>query len=213
MKCAAVFLLAGVLLFTGCGLTDVLAFVNAEFRVENTSEFRICGIEISELGSITTEQAATVVSFWLQGQCPMDFSLGLGIRNPNTGEMGLPKINITLTTLDYQVFIDPSEEGGGEDLEQVAQGLFSGAFGIGDDGTVAVLDLGLAFDGFEVLGILGPLGVIDLALAVGGIDGNIRDDQHLGRLRMFAVPEIQTPLGDMTWEDGFWIGLDWTDGS
>lgn len=203
---------AAFLLFTGCGVTDFLTFVDAQFRIENTSEFAICGIDISDLGSLTFSQAATVASYWLQGECPMDFNLGLGIKNPNVGGAGLPKISITLTTLDYDLFLDPIE-GEDEDTVQVANGLFSGDFGIGDDGTIAVLDLGIAFDGFQIFEIIGPAGIIDLALAVGGIDGNIRDEDHLGRLQMFAVPTIETPLGDMTWEEGFWIGLDWTDGS
>lgn len=200
------------LLFTGCGVTDVLSFLNAQFRIENTSEFAICGIGISDLGSLTVFQAATVASYWIQGECPIDFNLGLGIKNPNIGESGLPRISITLTSLDYGIFMDPLE-GDEEDTVQVAQGLFSGAFGIGDDGTIAVLDLGVGFDGFQLFEILGPAGIIDLALAVGGIDGNLRDQDHLGRLQMFAVPAIETPLGEMTWEEGFWVGLDWTDGS
>ncbi len=212
MNKTAILLTAAFLLLTGCGITDALSFMRATFRVENTSDFSICGIDISELGSLSVTQAATVASYWLQGECPMDFDLGLGIRNPNTGESGLPKISITLTSLDYDVFMD-AEEGPAEELIQVAQGLFTGQFGIGDDGLTAVLDLGIGFDAFQVLDILGPAGVIDLALAVGGIDGNIRDEEHLGRLSMFALPTIETPLGDMTWEEGFWVGLDWTDGS
>lgn len=203
---------AALLLTTGCGVTDVLSFMNAQFRIENTSEFAICGIDISDLGSLTVGQAATVATYWIQGECPIDFNMGLGIKNPNIGESGLPKISITLTSLDYDIFMDPIE-GEEEDTVQVAEGLFSGEFGIGDDGTIAVLDLGVGFDGFQIFEILGPVGIIDLALAVGGIDGNIRDEDHLGRLQMFAVPSIETPLGDMTWEEGFWVGLDWTDGS
>lgn len=212
MSKIAILVFAALLLFSGCGITDALSFMKASFRVENTSEFSICGIDISDLGSLSVAQAATVASFWLQGECPMDFYLGLGIQNPNTGDSGLPKISITLTSLDYDVFID-AQEGPAEDLIEVAEGLFTGQFGIGDDGLTAVLDLGIGFDAFQVLGILGPAGVIDLALAVGGIDGNIRDEEHLGRLSMFALPTIETPLGDMTWEEGFWVGLDWTDGS
>lgn len=208
-----IFLAAALLLLsTGCGVTDVLSFMNAEFRIENTSAFSICGINVSELGSLSVSQAATVAGYWLQGECPMDCTVGLGIKNPNIGESGLPKISITLTTLDYDIFMDPLE-GEDEDTVQVAQGLFTGEFGIGDDGTIAVLDLGAEFDGFQLFEILGPAGIIDLALAVGGIDGNIRDEDHLGRLQMFTVPTIETPLGDMTWEEGFWVGLDWTDGS
>ena len=200
------------LLVTGCGLTDILTFANANFRVENTTEFAICGVDVSELGSLSVPQIATVFGYWVQGECPMDFNLGLGIQNPNIGSSGLPKIQITLTSLDYDVFMD-TIEGVEEDTVQVAQGLFTGAFGIGDEGEIAVLSLGTSFDGFQVLGLLGWEGIIDLALAVGGIEGDLRDEDHLGRLQMFMVPTIDTPLGDMTWDDGFWVGLDWTDGS
>jgi hypothetical protein len=199
------------LMTTGCVFTDVLNFASANFRVENTTEFTICGVDISDLGSLTIAQAATVASYWLQSECPMEFNLGLGITNPNTGESGLPKIAITLTSLDYDVFMD-TIEGAGEDTVQVAEGLFTGEFGIGDDGEVAVLGLGIAFDGFQLFEILGSTGIIDLALAVGGISGDIRDEDHLGRLQMFMVPTIETPLGDMTWEEGFWVGLNWTNG-
>lgn len=200
------------LLVTGCGLTDILSFANASFRVENTTEFAICGIDISELGSLSVSQAATVAAYWYQGECPVEFNLGLGIKNPNIGSSGLPKIAITLTSLDYDVFMD-TVEGEEEDTVQVAEGLFTGEFGIGDDGEIAVLDLGITFDGIQIFEILGPLGIVDLALAIGGIDGDLRDEDHLGRLQMFMVPTIDTPLGDMTWEEGFWVGLGWTDGS
>ncbi len=203
---------AGILLLTGCGVTDVLSFVNAQFRIENTTEFKLCGIDISELGSLSVLDIATVASYWFQGECPMDFTMGLGIKNPNIGESGLPQISITLTSLDYDLFMD-TIEGEEEDTVQVAEGLFTGEFGIGDDGTIAVLDLGIGFDGFDVFEIIGYSGIIDLALAVGGISGDLRDEDHLGRLQMFGIPTIETPLGDMTWEEGFWVGLDWTDGS
>lgn len=200
------------LLVTGCGITDILSFANANFRVENTTEFAICGIDISDLGSLSFTEGLTVWQYWERDECPIEFNLGLGIKNPNIGNSGLPKIAITLTSLDYDIYMD-TIEGAGEDTVQVAEGLFTGSFGIGDDGEIAVLDLGIVFDGFQLFEILKIPGIIDLVFAIGGIDGDIRDEDHLGRLQMFMVPTIDTPLGDMTWEEGFWVGLDWVDGS
>ncbi len=200
------------LVLTGCSLTDVLTFAHASFRVENTTEFKICSVDVSDLSSLSVSQGLTILRYWAQGQCPMDFNLGLGIKNPNTGNSGLPKIAIALTRLDYGIFMD-TIEGAGEDTVKVAEGLFTGKFGIGDDGQIAVLGLGVGFDAFQILGLLGREGIIDLALAIGGVDGDIRDEDHLGRLQMFMVPTIETPLGDMTWDKGFWVGLGWTDGS
>ena len=48
-----VFVSVFLLLTTGCGLLDVLNFASANFRVENTTEFTICGIDISDISSLS----------------------------------------------------------------------------------------------------------------------------------------------------------------
>ncbi len=205
-------ILSLVLLAAGCDTAGPLSLFWARFRVEKTSEFTLCGIPLDDLGSLNVEQTAQVLFHWLQGECPVDFNLGVGMKNLNIGSRWVEGFPLTLVRMDYDVFLDPLEEPG-EDSVQVATGVFTGEFGIPDDGSIVVLDLGVTFDAFDLLEILGPEGVIDLMLAVGGIDGDIRDSEHLGRLSLFAIPRIESPLGSMVWEDGFTIGLDWTSGN
>jgi hypothetical protein len=200
-----------VLLAAGCDATGPLSLFWARFRVEDTSEFTLCGIPLDDLGSLSAEQTAEVLFYWLQGECPVDFNLGVGMKNLNIGSQWVEGFPLTLVRLDYDVFLDPLDEPGGDSV-QVATGVFTGEFGIPEDGRIVVLGLGVSFDAFDLLEILGPEGVIDLMLAVGGIDGDVRDSEHLGRLSLFAVPEVDSPLGSMVWEDGFSIGLDWTSG-
>ncbi len=204
-------ILSLVLLAAGCSPTGPLSLFWARFRVEETSEFTLCGIPLDDLESLSPEQTADVLFYWLQGECPVDFNLGIGMKNLNIASQWVEGFPLTLVRLDYDVFLDPGDQPRGDSV-QVATGVFTGEFGIPEDGRIVVLDLGVSFDAFDLLEILGPAGVIDLMLAVGGIDGDIRDSEHLGRLSLFAVPEVDSPLGSMVWEDGFSIGLDWTSG-
>jgi len=199
------------LLATGCDSTGPLALLWARFRVENTQDFHLCGIPVGDLGSLNLEQTAQVVSYWVQGQCPVDFTLGVGIKNPNVSSEWVMGFPLTLARLDYDVYMN-TEAGSGAGNVQVASGAFTGEFGLPETGEIVVLGLDLSFDAFTLMQFLGPNGVIDLILAVGGVSGNIRDSEHLGRLSLFAIPEVESPLGSMRWEDGFWVGLDWTSG-
>jgi hypothetical protein len=200
-----------VLLATGCDSTSPLAILWARFRMENTQSVSICGVPVDELESLSLEQAAIVLSYWLQGQCPVDMTLGLGVKNPNISSQWINALPLTLASLDYDVYLD-TDAGPEVSRTQVATGLFTGEFGIPETGEVVVLDLGLGFDAFELLEVLGPEEVVSLILAVGGVSGDIRDSDHLGRVSMFVVPEVQSPFGSMVWEEGFWVGLDWTSG-
>ncbi len=200
-----------VLLASGCDSTGPLALLWARFRVENTQSVSICGIPVDELETLSLEQAATVLSYWLQGQCPVDMTVGLGVKNPNISAQWITAVPLTLASLDYDVYLD-TDAGSGVSRTQVATGLFTGEFGVPETGEVVVLDLGLGFDAFELLEVLGPEEVVSLILAIGGLSGDIRDSDHLGRVSMFMVPEVQSPFGSMVWEEGFWVGLDWTSG-
>lgn len=200
-----------VLLATGCDATGPMALLWARFRVENTESVSICGIPVDELETLSVEQAATVLSYWLQGECPVDMTVGLGVKNPNISTQWITAVPLTLARLDYDVYLD-TDGGPGVSRTQVATGVFTGEFGVPETGEVVVLGLGLGFDAFELLEVLGPDGVISLILAVGGVSGDVRDSDHLGRVSMFVIPEVQSPFGSMVWEDGFWVGLDWTSG-
>jgi len=202
---------AFVLLAAGCDSTSPFALLWARFRVENTQSVSICGIPVDDLESLTFEQAATVLTYWLQGQCPVDMTVGLGVKNPNISDQWITAVPLTLVSLDYDVYLD-TDAGPGVSRTQVATGLFTGEFGVPETGEVVVLDLGLGFDAFELLEVLGPDEVISLVLAIGGVSGDIRDSDHLGRVSMFMIPEVQSPFGSMVWEEGFWVGLDWTSG-
>jgi hypothetical protein len=193
-----------------CDLADPLAILGCQFRIDGTEDFSITGIYLDSLESLTATQVAEVVAAWAQGNCPVEFTLNVGIYNPNDGSGGSSVIPVQLSTFVWDLYLD-TESGLNFDTTWVASGSLGQPFEVPSGGEDIVLPLDISFDAFTLLEELGPLAFIDLALAVGGIDSGIRDAEHLGRVLVVAVPTLSTPVGDYTYEGSLYINLDWVE--
>ena len=205
-------LLTVSLLGSACGLSDAFNLLRCTFRTDGTEAFVMAGIPLDSLESLSPAQLAAALAYWEDGSFPMDFTLNIGIQNPNESTSSGTPIPAELTRFDFDLYLDTSDEGTGD-----TSWVFSGGLGapleVPEGGETVILPLDISLDALVLLEELGPLAVIDLALAIGGIDSGIRDPQHLGRLYVQAVPEFDTPVGPITYPGKVTINLDWTDGS
>jgi hypothetical protein len=199
-------------LVCSCGLSDAYNLLRCSFRVEATEDFVMAGIPLDGLDSLSGEQLVTALSCWENGSFPVDFTLEVGIRNPNEGSSSGPSIPAELTRFDFDLYLDTSGDGS-VDTTRVLSGGLGAPLVVPEGGETEILPLELSLDAFALLSELGPMAVIDLALAIGGIDSDLRDPLHLGRVYVRAVPEFDTPLGEITYPTAVTINLDWTDGS
>lgn len=193
-----------------CSITDPLGFANLSFRLESTDDFSVCGIELDELSELGAPQILQVVSSWAEGEVPVDMTLNVGIRNPNDGTSGFVLAAATILSMPWDLYVD-SDESSGFDTTWVASGEWLDPFEVPGDSTTTILPLDISFDAVQVLSVLDPLDFISLALAVGGIDGDIRDDDHLGRLLLEIEPSIDTPFGTFTYPEPVGVRLDWVE--
>lgn len=200
----------GAALFTACSLDDPLTLLRCQFRIENTEDFYLTGIQLDSLENLSVTQIAEVVSIWISGSCPVEFTLNVGIFNPNDGSSGPDIIPATLTSLVWDLYLD-GDSGDSFDTTWVASGVMSEALEVPGSGETVILPLDISLDAFAVMGEMDPLDFIDLALAIGGIDSDLRDDDHLGRVLVIAVPTVTTPFGPITYSGSLCINLDWVD--
>jgi hypothetical protein len=197
-----------VLLVAGCSPTDPFTLLRCRFRVESTEEFYVTGIQLDNLESLTPAQIAEVIAIWSSGSLPVDFTLNIGIYNPNDGYTAPDIIPATLTGFAWDLFVD-SESGSTLDTTWVASGELAQPLEVPGSGETVVLPLDISFDAVALLGEMGTLEFIDLALAIGGIDSGLRDEDHLGRLLVIAEPTVTTAFGEMTYPGSLSINLDW----
>ncbi len=205
-------LLVCVLMVCSCGLFDGYNLLRCRFRTEGTQDFVMAGIPLDSLEYLSSSQLVDALATWQSGSFPMDFTPNVGISNPNESTFSGMPLPAELTRFDFDLYLDGSEEGSGD-----TTWVFSGGLGapltVPEGGETVILPLDISLDAFALLAELGPMKVIDLALAIGGIDSDLRDPQHLGRVYIHAVPELDTPLGPITYSGGVDINLEWTDGS
>jgi hypothetical protein len=203
-------LLLAVLLVTACNVTDPLTLLGCRFRIEGTEEFVVTGIPLDSLESLTPLQVAEVVAAWAAGSCPVDFTLNVGIFNPNDGSEGSTVIPVELSSFVWDLYLD-ADSGTNFDTTWVASGALNEPFDVPGSGETVVLPLEISFDAFVLLEELGPMQFIELALAIGGINSDLRDPEHLGRVLVVAEPTLSTPLGIYTYPGSLFINLDWVD--
>lgn len=201
---------ASMMLLVSCNPADPFSLLNLSFRLENTEEFTVCGVEMDSLSSLDPLQIAEVLAMWAEGEVPVSMTLNIGVLNPNNGVGSVLLTAATIVDMPWDLYTDASDS---EDFDTVwvASGQLLDPFEVPGDSTVAILPLEISFDAVEVLSVMDPLAFIDMVLAVGGIDGDLRDDDHLGRLLMRAEPSVETPFGPIEYPEPLWIHLDWVD--
>ncbi len=204
------FAMALFMIISACSPTDPLTLLRCRFRVEDTSDFSVTGIRLDSLESLSPVQLAQVVSVWAGGSCPVDFTLDIGIYNPNDGITAPEIIPVTLTGFAWDLYLD-SDSDSTFDTTWVASGALAQELEVPGSGETVILPLDISFDAVALLGEIGVTNFIDLALAIGGIDSGLRDDDHLGRILVVAEPTISTPFGQMQYPGSLNINLDWVD--
>ena len=197
-------------LLLACSITDPLTLLRCQFRIENTEDFLLTGIQLDSLENLSVVQIAEVVAIWSSGSCPVDFTLNIGIHNPNNGSTGPDIIPVTLSSLVWDLYLDGDSETV-FDTTWVASGTMSTPLEIPGANETVLLPLDISFDAFALMSEVGVLNFIDLALAIGGIDSGLRTSDHIGRMLVTAVPTISTPIGPMTYTGSLNISLDWID--
>ena len=202
-------LLAGILLIA-CSPTDPFTLLRCQFRIEDTEDFYLTGIQLDSLENLSVVQIAEVAAVWASGSCPVDFTLNIGIHNPNNGSTGPDIIPVTLTSLVWDLYLD-GDSGVAFDTTWVASGTMSTPLEVPGSNETVIMPLDISFDAFALMGEIGVINIIDLALAIGGISSNLRTSDHIGRMLVTAVPTISTPFGPMTYSGSLNISLDWID--
>ncbi len=182
----SVAVLSGIL-FSCSALKDLeSAMTNlsrCQFKLDNVNGFELMGVSLSNkkgLSDFSTMDGLKLTRGFLKGEFPAAFTLNVAARNPNDGSGGSPSATATMTKFAWRLFID--------DVETV-NGLVTDPITIPGTGQTSIIPLKLQLDLGKFFKDRGYEKVVDLALAIGGVNGSP------SRLTLRAKPEIQTKFG------------------
>lgn len=188
---AYIFILGlGSFLFQSCAVLqewgEALANLKRlQFKLGAVGQFSIAGINLSRISSLsdlTTLDGLKLLGAFQNRNLPAEMTLDIRVINPNDGSGGSPKTVSTLTSLESRLLIDG---------DPTVTGNIDQPIEIPGTGQVSTVPLRMSIDLFEFFGNRGYNSLIELALAIGGVNGNA------SRLSLDAQPRVSTPYGDI----------------
>jgi hypothetical protein len=189
MKAIKIITIALFLLFTAsfiysCSVVKgLLDLQKIQFKLDNVYNFRVANIGIDKKKSIkdfSISDGLNLMNAFKNKKLPADFILNVAAKNPNDGSGGVKSTVATLTSFDWKLYIDNVETIAGNIAEPVK---------IPGTGQTEIIPLTMSLDLFKFFGDRGYEGIINLAMALGGVNGSS------AKLKLDAKPTVSTPIG------------------
>ena len=178
------------LFFQGCAALQELggALMNLkrlQFKLAGVGQFSMAGINITRISSLTDFSVADgfkLLNAFQSRSLPAEVTLEILAINPNDGSGGSSNTVSTLTSLESRLLIDG---------EPTVTGNIDQPIEIPGTGQASSIPLRMSIDLFEFFGNQGYKDLIELALAIGGLNRNS------SRLSLDAQPKVSTPYGNI----------------
>lgn len=157
-----------------------------QFKLDGVSKFSLAGINLSSKKSISDFSIADglkLTQAFSSKKFPASFVLDVAAKNPNSGNRNSgPSLPVTLSKLDWRLFIDDSE---------TIRGNIKAPVTIPSSNKPAIIPLSMALDLYQFFGSQGYERIVNLALAIGGVGGGT------SKLKLVAKPTVTTSLGNI----------------
>lgn len=194
MRTAVCTILVSLLPLQGCATLGEIArtltnLKRLQFRLEGIGDSSLAGISLagkSEVGDFSISDGINLLAAFRSKRLPARFLLKVGARNPNDGSGGSTRTTSTLTRFDWRLLIDdrPTISGG---IDRPLE--------IPGTGQSTTIPLRMELDLYEFFGNRGYDDLLNLALALGGKNGDV------SRVALDARPSVSTPLGEIAYPE------------
>lgn len=137
-----------------------------DFKLAGVSGFKIAGVDIASkrtFSDLTISEGLALTRAFASKQLPAEFIVNVAARNPNDGSGGKPSASATLVGLDWKLYIDSKETISG-DLDSPVT--------LPASNQTTTIPLRMQLDLYKFFGDRGYEGVVNLALALGGVQGS-----------------------------------------
>jgi hypothetical protein len=158
-----------------------------QFKLENVSNFRVSGIDITNKKSISDfslTDGLNLANSFKSKKLPADFILNVAAKNPNDGKNKSQSTSASITSFDWKLYIDEKE---------TINGNIASPVEVPGTGQTKIIPLSMGLDLYKFFGDKGYENVLNLAMALGGVNGSA------ARLKLDAQPTVSTPIGPISY--------------
>ncbi len=184
--------IASVAVFQSCktlsDISNTLANIQKlQFKLDKVSGFRLGGVNLSGKNTITDmslTDGLKLSRMFASKKLPAEFVLNVAASNPNDGKSGARGTSATLTSFDWNLYID--------DVKTVS-GNISQPVVVPGNGQSTIIPIKISLDLYKFFANKGYDGLFNIALAIGGMNGSP------ARLKLDAKPTIKTKFGPISY--------------
>ena len=185
-------ILSLVLAIGGCAtlndLTKSLSSLsNLEFKISSLDNMSVAGVPLSKVNNLSSLSIADGISLanaFGRKSLPTRFVLNVDARNPNNGSGTKSSVPVTLNGLDWQLLIDG---------KRTISGDLARPIDIPGTSSNTNIPLAVELDLYQFFAERGYDGMINLALALGGVQGTT------SKVKLDAQPSVGTQFGQMSY--------------
>jgi hypothetical protein len=173
LKISIVFciLLLFPVIFQSCGIVKQITqsltdMQRLQFKLDNVSNFQLAGVSLydkSSISSFSVGDAFKLGQVFANKKLPCEFTLNVLAKNPNDGTGGNRSQNAIITGIDWRLLID--------DVPTVS-GDISKPIEVPGVGSSTQIPLRISLDLFQFFQSKGYEGIVNIALALGGVKGS-----------------------------------------
>jgi hypothetical protein len=156
---------------------------HCKFKIENVTDCSLLGVDLSGKSRVTVADGLKLLPAFTERRMPAAFTLNVSAVNPNDGSDGTPSTTATLRSLAWTLLIDSV---------QTISGTVNGPLTLPGTGQATVIPIRMELDLYRFFSRRGYDGIINLALAIGGMN------RTASRVQLRARPTIDTPLGTIS---------------
>ena len=176
-----------LLIMTGCAnisnITNSLTSLDKlEFKVSGLEDMRLAGVDVSKVSDpskLSIPDALALTNAFSRKSLPASFTVNVDARNPNTGSGGKRSVPLTLNGFDWRLILD--------DVPTIS-GDIARPIDIPGTSAATVIPLAVSLDLYQFFASRGYDGVLNLALALGGVNGST------SKVKLDAQPSVGTPF-------------------
>jgi len=177
----AIPLLAAGLLYGCSAIQGLMGLNKLQFKLDNVNGFRLAGVDVSRAasrGDIGVGDVLNLTSAFAQKRLPVDFTLNVAVKNPNTPSAGKGATNLFLRKIAWTLLIDD---------RATISGVTDQRLEIPGGGQTVTVPLQMSLDLYKFFSDRGFDDLLNLGLAIGGNRGSS------SRLKLTAQISAEIP--------------------
>ncbi len=174
--------------FESCSVLKTFQNISRlKFKLGTVNNLNLNGVNVSGKGSINDFNAGEILkisSSVAQGKLPLEFTLNVNAENPNAGDGGNERTDLTLQSFPWRLMIDDKE---------TITGNISAPILVPGKGETVTFPLVMQLDLFKFFGDRSYKDLINLALNLSG------KGSEPVKIKLVAQPTVSSPIGNLTY--------------